>query len=138
MHIARSFRNLITTGVAVLIMGGCGGSKKPTAPLSNFQPEIVSIQDNFQFQATNLDNVSATVQYMWANSGNRASIDHSSAVTAGTTSVTLFDANGAQVYTSGLLASGTQQADSGAAGDWLVRVILTNCSGTLNFRAQKL
>ena len=124
---------------AVILAGlaGCGSSK-PAAPLAQFQPEIVSVQDNFEFQATGLQNVSAVVEYTWANSGHQASIDHSSVVTGGTTSVQLFDANGTQVYQSGLLASGTQQADSGAIGEWMVRVTLDSCDGTLNFRAHAL
>ena len=137
MRFTASLKVLCASAVVAVMLAGCG-SDNPSAPLAQFQPEIVSVQDNFEFQATGLQNVSATVEYTWANSENQASIDHSSVVTGGTTSVQLFDANGTQVYQSGLLASGTQQADSGAVGNWTVRVTLDSCDGTLNFRAQAL
>lgn len=117
---------------------GCGSSKPPVAPLSAFQPEIVNNPDNFQFQATAVENVTTTVQYTWSNSGAQASINHSSAVDSGTTVVQLFDANDTEVYNSALLASGTPSTTAGTAGNWRIRVTLTNVYGTLNFRAQML
>jgi hypothetical protein len=119
-----------------VLMVGCGSDSKPPAPLSAFQPEIVNNPDNFSFQATGTENVTYSQDYSWSNSGTMASIDHSSAVDSGTTLITLFDANGTQVYQSSMLASGTPSSSAGVAGDWTIRVNLTNCYGTLNFRVQ--
>ena len=134
-------RAVFASAVALLMFAvvlGCGSSTPPVAPLSAFQPEIVNNPDNFQFQATAVENVTATVQYTWSNSGAQASINHSSAVDSGTTVVQLFDANNTEVYNSALLASGTPSTTAGTAGNWRIRVTLTNVYGTLNFRAQML
>ena len=126
----------------VLIMGlsilGCGGSNPPAAPLSAFQPEIVNTADNFQFQATGTQNVSATVSYAWSNSGTRATVNHSSAIDSGTATVWIYDANDSLVYTNGLVASLNEPTQTGLAGNWRIRVTLNQCYGTLNFRAQML
>ena len=108
------------------------------APLAPFQPEIVNNQDAFQFQATDVKNVTATLHYPWQNTGMQATVNHSTALTGGTATVTIFDADSAQVYTSPLLASATEQTVSGLAGTWTVKVVLTNASGTFNFRVEKL
>ena len=94
--------------------------------------------DNFQFQTTGVTNVTQTLQYTWSNSGQLASINHSSAVTAGTATLTIKDAANTQVYSGALVSSGTVMTNpSGAAGNWTIIVTLTNVSGTLNFRVQK-
>ena len=132
----RHFSRVMLSVLSLLLIAGCGSD--PAAPLSAFQPEIVNNPDSFAFQATGLSGVTATVSYDWQNSGTRASVDHSSTVTAGTAEVRIYDANDSLMYSSGLLASGTEQTTAGAAGTWRIVVVLTGCEGTLNFRAQKL
>jgi len=127
---------LIAVLFGVLTLG-CGSSN-PAAPLSAFQPQIANNPDNFQFQATAVQNVTAVVQYVWPNSGTQATINHSSEVDSGTAVIQLLDANNTEVYNSALLASGTPATTAGTAGNWKIRVTLTNVYGTLNFRAQKL
>lgn len=117
---------------AIAIALACSDSLAP------FQPEINNVADNFQFQATALTNVTTSVQYSWQNSGTAATVNHSSAVTAGTATLTVKDANGATVYSGALVASGTPSTTAGVAGAWSVHVALVNVSGTLNFRVQKL
>ncbi len=117
---------------------GCGGSKQPVNSLAPFQPEIVNTTDNFQFQATGVNSVSATVSYHWSNSGAQATINHSSTVTGGTVDVRIYDANDSLVYTRPLVASANEPSTVGISGLWRIVVTLTKCSGTLNFRAQKL
>ncbi|MGD8922085.1 MAG: hypothetical protein PVH24_02470 [Candidatus Zixiibacteriota bacterium] len=131
----------ITASLALAIMvlaliGGCGSDN--ANPLAPFQPEIVNNQDAFQFQATDVKNVTATLHYPWQNTGMQATVNHSTALTGGIATVTIFDADSAQVYTSPLLASATEQTVSGLAGTWTVKVVLTNASGTFNFRVEKL
>ena len=116
---------------------GCGNDSKSTS-LAPFQPEIVNVQDNFSFQATGVENVSTTLTYTWQNSGSQATIDHSSVVTDGTASVTIYDTNDSLMYTRGLVASGSEPSAVGQTGAWRIVVTLANCSGTLNFRVQKM
>lgn len=119
----------------LVFVASCGGSN-PTQPLSNFQPEIVNTADNFQFQATALTQVGATVSTPWQNSGTQATIDHSSAITAGTTLLQIFDADGTEVYSDSLQASASGLTAVGTTGSWQVVVTLTDVDGTLNFRVQ--
>jgi len=142
--ISRNFQSFLAVaylGLFGLLVGACS-SNTPVAPisppLSQFQPQIANISDNFQFQVTGATNVSTTVEYLWQNSGSRANINQSCAITAGTAVLTVLDSNQGQRDTNSLSANGTFQSDSGMVGTWKVRVVLTGLSGTLNFRVQKL
>ena len=106
--------------------------------LQYFQPEVINNADAFQFQITDGVNVTAVVSYPWTNTGTQATINHSTATTGGSATVTLFDADSIQVYTSGLVASATDQSSAGTTGTWYVQVVLTNFDGTANFRVEKL
>jgi len=123
---------IITVTLAVAAALACSDSLAP------FQPEINNAADNFQFQATALKNVTTTVQYTWQNSGTAATVNHSSAVTGGSATLTIKDANGTAVYSGALVASGTPATSTGVAGGWSIQVVLTGVSGTLNFRVQKV
>ena len=135
-----SFRHVVSTGIALItvmaVLIGCGSD--PASPLAAFEPEIINTADAFQFQATGVANVTTTVSYTWQNSGTQATIDHSSAVTDGSVTVYVYDADSTQVYTSPLLASGNQASTAGTAGLWRVTVVLNHAYGTFNFRAEKL
>lgn len=106
-------------------------------PLAPFQPEITNVTDSFQFQATGIQNVTWSHEYVWQNTGTTANIDHSSTVTTGTATLTIRDAVGAQVYTNPLSPSGSVTTNAGTSGAWTIRVELVNLDGTLNFRVQK-
>ena len=121
--------------LAVLLSAGCGDDPNPLAP---FEPEIITTADAFQFQATAVQNVTANFVYTWANPNTRATVNHASAVKQGTAQVFIFDSGGTEVYSGPLAASGTVPTDTGFAGNWKIRVVLTGVSGTLNFRVEKL
>jgi hypothetical protein len=120
---------------AALFAAGCSSDKNPIAP---FQPEVINNADAFQFQITHARNVSTTVSYTWTNTGTQATVNHSTALTAGSATVTVYDANNQQVYTHGLLASGTEQSAVGVAGSWRIRIVFGDFDGTANFRVEKL
>lgn len=121
----------VLLGVSV---AGCSGSN----PISAFEPEIVNNQDAFEFQITDASNVSTVLTYAWANTGVRATVDHSTALTDGKGTLVILDGSGTQVYSSDLKASGTDVAASGTSGVWNIRVSFSDFSGTSNFRVQKL
>ena len=110
---------------------GCGDSLAP------FQPEITSATDNFQLQATGVTAVTSTRSLSWANTGTRATINHSTTTDAGTARLTVRDAAGAVVYDRELSPSLNEPTAPGTAGTWTIQLRLTRYSGTLNFRAQK-
>jgi hypothetical protein len=92
-------------------------------PLAPFQPEITNIADNFEFQATGLTGVTWSQEYVWENSDATANVDHSSAITGGTTLLTIRDHSGTQVYSAALGPSG-----SVATAAWPARIGASGCS----------
>jgi hypothetical protein len=92
--------------------------------------------NNFQFQATGVQHVTATVDYLWLNTGTKAKVNQSCAITGGSAEVVLYDSANAEVYRRNLAANGDSTSAAGIPGNWTVRVILNDLSGTLNFRAQ--
>ncbi len=131
-------RSKYITGVAALLTiamaAACGNS---TGPLAPFQPQITNAPDDFQFQATGVTNVTWTFTYAWSNTGDSATVNHSTTVTGGSATITILDKNGTQLYSQPLKPSGTEGMLKGVAGTWTIRVVFTNYSGTVNFRVQK-
>lgn len=119
---------------AIALLAACGNSTDPLAP---FSPQITNVADNFHLQATNVTNVTSTINYTWANTGTTAAAGQSSTVAAGTAVLTVLDKNGMQVYSQSLSTNGTFPTSAGTTGNWTVRLVLTNYSGTLNFQVQK-
>ena len=123
--------------VAILFLAGC--SDDPTAP-PGIQPQITNLTDAFAFQITNLNNVTGTYDYTWQNTGTLARVSHSSnAGSAGTATLILRDAAGAQVYSGALATSGQPvSSPAGVAGAWTVRLVLANYSNSqVNFAVAK-
>jgi hypothetical protein len=124
---------LCLAGVALL--AACSSSS--TGPLAPYQPQINNAPDNFQFQATGVNNVTWTYTYTWSDSGTAASINQSTTATGGSATLTILDQNGTQVYSQSLTANGTFTTSTGVTGTWTIKVVFTNYSGTVNFRVQK-
>lgn len=124
---------LIAAVAALLVFAGCSDD-----PLSPFQPEIGNNADNFQFQATGIQNVTTSAVYVWNNTGTRAKVNQSSAITDGAAEVVLRDAAGVEVYRRSLSLNGDSTSVVGTPGNWTIIVTLNSLDGTLNFRAEKL
>ena len=122
----------LLTGV---VLAACGDNANLIGP-SN-QPQITNATDNFQYQASNLVDVSQVLTYTWANTGTSANVDQSGVVGSGTAVLILKDANGVERYNKSLRETGSFTSATGAAGNWTIEVRLTDVSGTLNFRVQK-
>jgi len=121
--------------VLSLITASCGSNANPIGP-SN-QPEVSNLQDNFQFQASNLTGTTQTLSYTWANTGTSANVNQSGTVSGGTATLTIRNPAGDQVYSRDLSATGTFTTSTGSPGNWLIEVRLISVTGTLNFRVQK-
>jgi hypothetical protein len=106
--------------------------------LAPFQPEVTSVKDNFQLQATGVTNRTATLTYQWENTGTRAKVNHSTTTTHGTAHVIIRDSGGSTVYDKALVPSLTDTTTVGSSGMWTILLELNQYSGTLNFRVQKL
>jgi len=119
--------------VVGIVVFGCGDNA-----LAPFQPEITSVPDNFQLQATKVRGVSTTLNYSWQNTGTQATVHHSTTTTFGSARLVIRDAAGAQVYEHDLVPSLDDSTATGAAGSWTIQVVLSRYNGNLNFRVQKL
>lgn len=125
---------VVVACLSVVLMVGCGGG---SALNPQFQPQVTNQPDNFQFQATGVTNVTQTLQYTWQNSGTMANVNQATTVTSGTATLTIRDAANTQVYQANMSANGTFVTNAGTTGAWTIEVVLTNYSGTINFRVQK-
>lgn len=137
MSVSRSVRRVRLSAAFAFLLGAAVSCSSSTS-LAPFQPQISNAADNFQLQATGVTNVATTLTYSWSNSGTRATINHSTVTTAGSTLLVIRDGAGATVYSKALSASLNEATSAGQAGTWSIQLTLTNYSGTLNFRAQKL
>ena len=102
-----------------------------------FQPEITNVADNFQLQATGVTRRTATLDYAWSNSGTQATVNHSTTTTAGSARLVIRDGANAAVDDSVLAPSLNEPTLTGASGNWKIQLVLSNYSGSLNFRVQK-
>lgn len=136
MRALRSISRLHRMAAALLFLGlaACDGANV-IGPGN--EPEVNNATDNFQWQVSNLDNVSQTLTYTWQNTGTLANVDHSASPSGGTAMLTIRDADGTQVYSRGLSETGSFQTDAGTTGGWTIEVDLSGVSGTFNFRVQK-
>jgi len=127
------------TACALLAAGlltACGSSSPVLQP--RYQPQIANLTDSFSFQLTGVQDGSSHLEYTWQNTGTAATVDRSSAITAGTVTVTVKDAAGATVYAESQAGkSGSVATTAGAVGAWTIVVDFVNASGTINFRVQK-
>jgi hypothetical protein len=138
MKVDRIHRIVASALVIAVLAFGVGCSDNNTNVIDPaFQPEVTNNIDNFQFQATNVTNVSQVLTYSWRNTGVQANVDQSCSITAGTATLTLSDSTGTQVYTRSLADGGSIPTAAGVPGMWTIRVMLNHVNGTLNFRAQK-
>jgi len=123
--------------LASFVAFGCSFGKQDN-PIASYEPEVYNEIDAFQFQVTDAENIDAVVEYQWNNTGTQATVDHSTETTDGSATLTLFDADHNQVYSSGLLSSSTAESSPGSAGAWTVRIVFNKFSGTASFTAEKL
>lgn len=126
----RELRHLAVAAACVL--AGCSD------PLAPFEPEVSNATDSFGMQATGVTGITTTRTYTWSNTGTRATVNHSTTTSAGAVQLTIQDGTGTVVYDRALAPSLNEPTQSGTAGRWTVRIRMTDYSGTLNFRAQRL
>ena len=128
--------SLRAVGLVVIVVGGLAACSDNS--VSPIDAEVTNATDNFQFQATAVTGVTVTQSYSWSNTGTRATINHSTTTTAGSVQLTVRDAAGNVVYGKALVPSLNEPTAVGTAGTWTVVLTMTNYSGTVNFRVQKL
>jgi hypothetical protein len=116
---------------AAAFLAACSDTTSP-----GVEPEVTNVTDSFEFQVTNVRNLTDTYSYTWVNTGSQATVNQATTVTAGSVTLTISDADGTQVYSRSLADNGTFVTDIGATGDWTIIVAFSAASGTLNFRVE--
>ena len=101
------------------------------------QLEVNNATDNFQYQVSNMDNITQDFSYLWENTGTQATIDISQAMTAGSAVLTIIDDAGTVVHQEDLRDDNDTDTSVGIAGNWSIDLQLNGASGTLNFRVQR-
>lgn len=102
-----------------------------------FDPVVTNRADFFELQATGLSNVTTITEYIWTNTGNVANVTQASTLTSGIATLDLLDGSGDVVYSHSLTDTGTFATLQGTVGAWVIRLALTNVTGTVSFQAQK-
>jgi hypothetical protein len=121
---------------ALMLVGGCGDD--PTAP--GIEPQITNLSDAFSYQVSSIQSFTGTYSYTWQNTGTVAKITHASdAGATGSATLTVRDAEGAQVYSGQLATSGEPLSDPvGASGAWTITLVYSDYSNTqVNFAVLK-
>lgn len=121
-----------------LLALAAGVACSSTTGLDPFQPEVTSATDNFQLQASNFTNISASKSWAWVNTGTQATVNEATNAAGGTAHLRIRDAAGAIIYDKDLSPSANEPTATGASGTWRIEVTLTHFSGGINFRVQKL
>jgi hypothetical protein len=101
------------------------------------QLQVTNAQNDFQFQVSNLDNVTQTLTYSWSNTGDSANVNQASSLSGGSATLTIRGPTGTVLYQSSLQNNGTFHTLKDAPGAWQLRVAVSRADGTLNFRVQR-
>ena len=134
MRIHRSPLGISALTLALVGLATCTSSN--VVGPSN-QPQVTNVVDNFQFQVSNLNNVTQTLTYNWSNSGDSANVNQSSSLTSGAATLTIKGPTGTVLYQAGLQNNGTFHTLKGTTGTWQIVVAMNGAGGGLNFRVQK-
>ena len=130
-------RRLSVAAPILLVLGALAACSSENVIGPDNQLEVTNAVDNFQWQVSNLDNVTQTLTYTWQNTGTIATVDQSpSAGITGTATLTIRSGT-TQVYTKSLAIDQVFETTAGTAGTWTIEVVLSGVTGTLNFRVQK-
>ena len=127
-------RGLLTIVCALSLGLAACGDDDSTGP---GDPSVIIAVDSFQFRATNMDDTTVTFSYAWPNAGTQATVEQTSSITAGSATITVFDADSAQVYTRSLTENGDFVSAAGVSGSWTVHIVLTGMSGNTLVRLQR-
>ena len=121
----------------VLALGALAGCSSTNVIGPGNQPQVTNAPDDFQFQVSNLANVTQTLTYNWSNTGDSANVNQASSLTGGSATLTIRGPTGILLYQSGLQSNGTFHTLKDVTGTWQIHVVMSKTDGALNFRIQK-
>lgn len=128
-----SARALVLLVATVAVISSCQDSIVKYLGPANREISTV-VTDSLRYQAWDLDNVTDTRQWAWANTGPQAVVYHRSFVHHGQGRITILDAAGDTVYRQVPLEYQLDNtSDSGQAGTWTVTLELFGARGRVDF-----
>lgn len=136
MRLQQSVRGTLAAVSAIGLLAVAACSSDNVLGPDN-QLEVSNNADTFEWQASNLENVTQTVTYDWTMTGTTADVNQSSSLAGGSATLTVRDDAGTVVYTASLGQNGTFTTDAGVAGTWTVEVRMDSADGMINFRLEK-
>jgi hypothetical protein len=120
------------------LLSALAGVACSSNPVTGVQIEVRNDADAFQYHATALNQQNDVHSYTWQNSGTRATLDLTTAGSAGTVHLVVRDAANATVYDADLPANLVTSSAIGTAGGWHVNVTLTGYTGNVAILISKL
>lgn len=123
------------TVASALLLAACSDAVTGIGPEN--QLEVTNAVDQFQFQLTDLNEVTDSRSYQWENTGTQATVDVSQAISGGSAILTIRDAAGTIMYREEIAEDSDGNTAIGVAGTWQIDIVLTDSRGTFNFRVQK-
>jgi hypothetical protein len=121
-----------------LLASGCGGKSGGSNVLApQFQPQVVNTPNvAFSFQATGLQGISDALAYNWSVSSGSIVIHPATTTNSGTITLNIRDAAGTVIYDGTVPPSGDITPPNGTPGVWVIRLTLSQYTGTINFAVQ--
>jgi hypothetical protein len=118
-------------GVMVLQLGCLDSIVRTLAPVND--PQVVNTPTSFRFTATDLENVSDQISWVWTNSAPQAAFKHNTFIHHGYGIVMITDGVGQMVDSTLLEPDLETETRSGTAGDWTITLMLAGARGRVDF-----
>ena len=129
-----AIQRVLLVGATALLVAAC---ENGTTSELDFEPQVVNVTDNFEFEVGDLDAETQSLNYFWENTGTVANVNQDGSVFGGNASLEILDAREKRVYFRDLGATGTFTTTAGEPGSWTIRIVLAQVGGMVNFRVQK-
>jgi hypothetical protein len=119
--------------LALLALGvGCADSVvRELGPVND--PQVVDTPSEFDFIATDLENVNQILTYTWTNSASQAELEHDSFIHHGYGVLIIRDAAGQMVDSTLLQLDLQTETQIGAPGPWTLSLNLASARGRVHF-----
>jgi hypothetical protein len=128
-------RHLLPTAILALALWACD-TRIPS--VSELNPQVVNLRDDFAFQATGLVGVNQDEVFSWEITGTTAEVNQSPTLLLGDATIFVSDANGVQVYQRSLAVNGTFATTVGVPGTWTIRLHFADASGDVGVHLGKV
>lgn len=128
--------SMTRVGTLALAVFTVGCASDPVSLPAGSSPTVSNSTAQFGWDVSGLDNITQDFEYTWANSSATANVTQASSLGDGAAGILIYDAAGKLVYSTSMEINGAFRTDTGAPGNWTVKVRLDRAFGTLEFSAE--